>query len=199
MKNLYDLIEQIKNLEKELYAELQEQQDEFFYNIRGKKVRFEKAVRRQHKLLMTHVPTYLLRARLRNILTVPFIWILILPAVFMDVMISIFQTTCFPVYGIPKVRRSDYVVIDRHSLAYLNIIEKINCIYCGYFNGIVAYTQEIASRTEQYWCPIKHARRVANLPSRYKKYMEYGDGEGYKNRFQETRKDFDDIKQEQDK
>lgn len=196
MKNLQELIEQIKSLEKELYEELQKKQEEFFYDIQGKKVRFEKAVRYHHKTLMTKVPAYILHARLRNILTVPFIWACFPPALLMDIVLSIFQIICFPVYGIPKVKRSDYIVIDRHSLAYLNIIEKINCVYCGYFNGLIAYVQEIAARTEQYWCPIKHARRVANLHSRYRKYLEYGDGEGFKKEFQEIREDFDDLKTE---
>ena len=199
MKRLQDLIEQIKNLEKELYEELQKKQEEFFYNIQGKKVRFEKAARRHHKTLMTHVPTYILQARLRNILTVPFVWACFPPALFMDVMLSIFQAICFPIYKIPKVKRSDYIVIDRHSLAYLNIIEKVNCVYCGYFNGLIAYVQEIAARTEQYWCPIKHARRVANIHSRYNKYLEYGDGEGYKEEFYGIRRDFDDLTTESDK
>ncbi|MCK4837194.1 MAG: hypothetical protein KAS94_00240 [Desulfobulbaceae bacterium] len=199
MRNLQDLIAQIKNLEKELFEELQKKQDEFFYNIKGKKVRFEKAARRQHKSLMTHVPTYLLHARLRNILTVPFIWACLFPALLMDLTVSAFQAACFPIYGIPKVKRSDYIVIDRHSLAYLNIIEKVNCLYCSYFNGLIGYVQEIAARTEQYWCPIKHARRVANINSRYKKYLEYGDAEAYKNKFQEIRRDFEDLTPESDK
>ena len=199
MKNLQDLIKQIKNLEKELFEELQKKQEEFFYNIQGKKVRFEKAARRHHKTLMTHIPAYILQARLRNILTVPFVWACFPPALFMDVMLSIFQAICFPIYKIPKVKRSDYIVIDRHSLAYLNIIEKVNCVYCGYFNGLIAYVQEIAARTEQYWCPIKHARRVANIHSRYKKYLEYGDGEGYKKEFHEIRRDFEDLTTGSDK
>lgn len=199
MKRLQDLIEQIKSLEKELFEELQKKQDEFYYNIKGKKVRFEKAARRHHKTLITHVPTYLLRARLRNVLTVPFVWACFPPALIMDIVISSFQYLCFPIYGIPKVKRGDYIVVDRHSLAYLNIIEKVNCLYCGYFNGLAGYVQEIGARTEQYWCPIKHARRVANIHSRYNKYLEYGDGEAYKSEFQKIRSDFEDLTSETDK
>lgn len=198
MKSLHDLIQQIKSLEKELYAELQKKQDEFYYNIQGKKVRFEEVARRQHKAMMTHVPAYLLRARLRNILTVPFIWACLPPALVMDLMVSFFQVVCFPIYHIPKVKRSDYIVIDRHALAYLNIIEKVNCVYCGYYNGLMAYIQEVVARTEQYWCPIKHARRVANIHSRYPKYLEYGDAEGYKKEFQTIRKDFADLQEKAD-
>jgi hypothetical protein len=199
MKNLQNIIEQIKRLEKELSEELQKKQEEFFYNIQGRKVRFEEAARRRHKALMTHVPAYLIHARLRNILTVPFIWACFPPAVIMDLAVSIFQAVCFPIYKIPKIRRSDYIVIDRHSLAYLNWIEKINCAYCGYFTGLIAYIQEIAARTEQYWCPIKHARRVASLHSRYTRYLEYGDAMGYKDDFREIRNDFSDLEEKPDK
>jgi len=198
MRNLQDIIGQIKNLEKELHAELQKKQEEFFYNIQGKKVRFEEAARRRHKALMTHVPVYLLHARFRNLLTIPFVWACFPPALLMDLVVSFYQFICFPIYEIPKVRRSDYIVIDRHSLAYLNLIEKINCVYCGYFNGLIAYTQEIAARTEQYWCPIKHARRMANLHSRYKNYLEYGDASGYKNDFDNIRNSFNDLKEKKD-
>lgn len=75
---------------------------------------------------------------------------------------------CFPVDGIPKVKRDQYVIFDRQSLRYLNVIEKLNCTYCSYFNGLIVYVQEIAARTEQYWCPIKHARRIVAMRSRYK-------------------------------
>lgn len=193
MKKLQDLIEQIKLLEKELYEEIQKKQEEFYYNIKGKKVRFEKAVRRQHKTLVTHIHTYLFHSRIRNILSIPFIWSGLFPALFLDLVLSLFQAVCFTLYRIPKVKRSDYIIIDRHSLAYLNLIEKMNCVYCGYFGGLISYVQEIAARTEQYWCPIKHARRVGSIHSRYKKFMEYGDAEKYKTDLEEIRNDFRDL------
>ena len=86
------------------------------------------------------------------------------------------------VYGIARVRRSDYVVMDRHHLAYLNAIEKINCEYCGYANGVFAYVREIAARTEQYWCPIRHARRIPAPHTRYRNFVDYGDAQGYHRR-----------------
>ncbi|MFT4580172.1 MAG: hypothetical protein ACI9UO_003027 [Nitrospinales bacterium] len=86
-----------------------------------------------------------------------------LAVLFLDLVMSIYQRICFPVYGIPKVRRGDYIVIDRQYLSYLNITEQLNCIYCGYFNGVMGYTREIAGQTEQYWCPIKHARKIKAL------------------------------------
>jgi len=196
MKNLQELIEQIRALEKELYEELQKKQEDFFYKIQGKKVRFEQAARRYHKTLATGSLSYLFHARLRNLLTLPFIWAGLAPALFLDAVVSLFQAACFPIYQIPKVDRSKYIVIDRHSLAYLNIIEKVNCVYCGYFNGLIAYVHEIAARTEQHWCPIKHARRTDYFHSRYNKFLEYGDGDDYREQFRDIRNDFKDLEED---
>ena len=86
-----------------------------------------------------------------------------------------YQAVCFPVYGIPKVARKDYLIFDRRYLAYLNGLEKFNCAYCSYANGLIGYVREIASRTEAYWCPIKHARRVVNAHPRYSSFADFGD------------------------
>jgi hypothetical protein len=71
------------------------------------------------------------------------------------------------------------MVIDRHRLVYLNTIEKLNCTYCGYGNGVIAYTHEVIARTEQYWCPIRHARRVRGAHERYPLFFDYGDAAAY--------------------
>ena len=39
---------------------------------------------------------------------------------------------------------------------------------------------EIAARTEQYFCPIKHAHRLAQTHSRYGKFLPYGDARAYR-------------------
>ena len=192
--NLEVLIEKIKKLEKELDEEIQRKEQEFFYKIHGKRVYFEREIKRRHKILVKGIFRYLSEAALLNILTAPIIWFCFMPAVFMDLVVSVYQTVCFRVYKIPRVRRGDYLVIDRHALQYLNPIERLNCVYCGYFNGLVAYVQEVAARTEQYWCPIKHARRVAAIHSRYAKFIEYGDAYSYKKKLENIRKDFDDLR-----
>jgi len=87
---------------------------------------------------------------------------------------------CFPIYGISRVHRRAYFAIDRRQLAYLNGIEKINCTFCSYANGFIAYTREVAARTEQYWCPIKHARAIRAPHARYQLFFDYGDAEGYR-------------------
>ena len=194
MDTLQDIIEKIKKLEKELSQEIQKKEEEFFYRIHGNKVYFEEAVRERHKILVTRIHHYLLNASFLSIVTAPVIWFCLVPAVFMDLVVSVYQAVCFRAYNIPRVRRDDYIVIDRHALAYLNAIEKLNCIYCGYFNGLITYIQEIAARTEQYWCPIKHARRIATIHSRYKYFFQYGNADDYKKRVEEIRRAFNDLK-----
>jgi hypothetical protein len=187
------LLERMKALEAELHEELEKKGEEFFYQILEKRIRFERRVRIAHHKLVEHVPRYLVTASWRNVLTTPVIWACLLPALFMDLVLTIYQAICFPVYGIPKVRRGDHVVLDRQYLAYLNVIERINCYYCGYFNGIVSYAGEIAARTEQYWCPIKHARQVRSMHSRYRKFLDYGDGKAYREQVETLRRDFGDL------
>ncbi len=191
--NLENLISKIKKLEQELFQELQKKQEEFFYTIDKKKVRFQKEIKLRHRLLSRKLRRYLLEASPLNILTAPIIWLGVFPALFLDLFITAFQAICFPIYKIPKVKREDYIIIDRHALAYLNIIEKLNCVYCGYFTGLISYIQEIASRTEQYWCPIKHARRMQTIHGRYKYFFDYGDAESYRKRLEKVRQSFYDL------
>ena len=190
------LLEAMKKLEQELLDELEKKEAEFYYRVVGRKVRFEAEVKKQHRALMQRLSRYLSEADLLNMLTAPVIWFILIPALFLDLSVTVFQAVCFRVYGIPRVKRRRYIVIDRQSLAYLNVLEKLNCMYCGYFNGLIAYVREIAGRTEQYWCPIKHARRQASIHSRYGKFLEYGDAEGYRSRLEEIRRNFRDLKDE---
>jgi hypothetical protein len=91
------------------------------------------------------------------------------------------------------VKRADYFVIDRHLLSYLNAIEKLNCVYCGYGNGVIAYAREITARTEQFWCPIKHARKAAGTHDRADKFLEYGDANAWRERLKLLRTDWGDA------
>ncbi len=194
MNKLEDIIKKIKILENELALEMHKKGDEFYYTIRGKKVYFEESIKKKHKDFAINIIHYILNASLLNILSIPIILSCLIPAIFMDLVVSIYHSSCFRIYGIPRVNRSDYIIIDHHKLNYLNFIQKINCIYCSYFSGLIGYVQEIAFRTEQYWCPIKHSRKMAVIHSRCKDFLEYGDADAYKERYQNIRKDFDDLR-----
>jgi hypothetical protein len=181
MDNKLDsLLRQIKALEQELIEELQKQQQNFSYEVRKKKVYFEQvAIERQRKQLV-NLWRYLSGASFKHLLSIPVIWGCLLPTLLFDLAISAYHAICFPLYGIEKVKRQDYIVFDRHYLQYLNLFEKLNCAYCSYFNGLIAYVQEIAARTERFWCPIKHAQKSASIHKHYQSFFDYGDAESYR-------------------
>ena len=180
-ENIRHILGEIARLEEELATRIQEQQEQLHYRIEGSKVRFEKNLRRIHYEMKTGIISWLRGSEWRNVVSAPFIYSMIVPFVILDLFLFVYQATCFPLYRIPKVRRANYIVVDRHNLGYLNAIEKINCVYYGYADGLLAYARQIVSRTEMYWCPIKHARKVLDPHRRYPKFADFGECEAYEN------------------
>ena len=172
----------IMELEKELEEEVSRAKEKFFYTISERKIQFDKSVIAYHKKLRKSWLWTLMNAGFINVLVSPLTYLMIFPLAILDLFAFAFQSICFPAYGIKKVPRADFIVIDRHQLKYLNIFEKFNCMYCGYATGLMGYAREIAARTEEYWCPIKHAHRIKIPHSRYRNFEEYGDGDGYAER-----------------
>ena len=171
------IVAQIGALEAELRERVHEHEAELSYRIEGRRIEFAADVRAAHRELRTGLLRWLAQSTWRNALSAPVIYALIVPFGLLDLSLTIYQAACFRLYRIPRVARSDYIVIDRHRLEYLNALQKLNCVYCGYVNGLIGYAREIASRTEQYWCPIKHARRVLGAHPRYARFLDYGDAE----------------------
>jgi hypothetical protein len=176
------LVEQIRSLQSELEAELAVRRVNLNYTLHSGRARFEQEVLRAHLALRVNLARYVFNANVMHIVTAPVIYSLIIPFVLLDIFVTVYQAVCFPVYGIEKVKRSDYLIFDRYHLAYLNLLEKMNCAYCSYCNGLLAYAREIAGRTEQYWCPIKHARRVIASYENYDRFAEYGDADAFRKR-----------------
>jgi hypothetical protein len=187
------LLDQIRQLERELIHETQKKEEEFCYKMKDRKAHFTEAARAKHKELRVGFHRYLLHSRFLVIITSPVIWMCAIPIFLCDLVGTIYQAICFPIYGIPKVKRRDYIAFDRHHLTYLNLAEKLNCEYCAYANGILAYFTEIAARTEQHWCPIKHANCSKCAHSRYKKFVNFGDAEGYRKHVEKIRRSYEDI------
>ena len=127
-------------------------------------------------------------ANAATVLTAPLIYSLLLPFALLDLWVTIYQIICFRAWRVKLVRRRDFFAIDRHQLAYLNGLEKLNCLYCSYANGVIAYVREVAARTEQYWCPIKHAKRVRGSHERYGSFVPYGDAASYRTRLEGLRR-----------
>ena len=98
----------------------------------------------------------------------PLIWLPLPVFILLDILVSIYQAVCFPIYKIEKIKRSTYILIlDRNKLQYLTPFQKISCMYCGYANGLLVYLKEIAGLTEKYWCGIMHENKKGfiNQPS----------------------------------
>jgi hypothetical protein len=140
-----------------------------------------------HRRLKTNFFRWLIINRPQNLITGPIIYSMIIPLVITDLFVSFFQAACFPIYGIKKVRRSDYLVFDRKYLGYMNFVEKFHCTYCDYANGMIAYIREIIARTEQYFCPVKHARKMLDAHARYAQFLDYGEAADYQAKLEEYR------------
>jgi hypothetical protein len=180
MSRIDDLIEQMRGLEAQTQVEFDKRRGDFAFTVEKRRIRFSEEVSELQRGLKTSVFKYVTGSTLLKVITAPVIYAGAVPMLLLDLFLWVYQTICFPVYGIPKVKRSDYLELDRGDLPYLNAIEKMNCAYCGYANGLASYFREISARTEQYWCPIKHARRIQSAHSRYPQFFEYGDAESYR-------------------
>ncbi|WP_218054369.1 hypothetical protein [Phenylobacterium immobile] len=179
---MQDLASQIVELQAALDREIHARRKVLGWSLKNGLAEFEHGIALEHRRLRQSVPEYLSRASLATVLSAPVIYSLALPILLLDGWASLFQAICFRVYGVPQVPRAGYVLFDRRRLAYLNVIEALNCLYCAYANGVFAYVREIGSRTEQYWCPIKHALRVVDPHQRYNAFLDYGDAENYRAR-----------------
>jgi hypothetical protein len=186
-KKILELLNQMEVIEKELNEIIHQQEIQFNYQLKGKKVEFESSIKEAHKKLKIGLIHWFSKRPI-NLMTGPIIYSMIVPMLILDVCISFYQLTCFPIYKIKLVKRRDYMSFDRHHLHYLNWIEKFHCSYCAYGAGLLAYITEIVARTEQYFCPIKHARKVMGTHSRYIKFLDYGDAKNYQENLESYRK-----------
>ena len=191
--DLSETLERIIQLERELEQEFKKKNHEIIQSYQQQKVRLATSIRVQQEKYKVNLAKYVFGPRLLSVLVTPIIYAMLVPIAFYDLSLFIYQHITFRVYRIPVVKREDYFVIDRHHLGYLNVLEKVNCVYCGYGNAVAAYGKEIIARTEQYWCPIKHASRVKDPHTRYYNFFEYGDAEGYRDHLDDVIRKYDEI------
>jgi len=197
---MHQIIEQITALEAELNAVIEERQARLRYSIEGKRVTFEHAVRDAHQRVKQNVFRWFMTIRPQNYLTMPVIYSMGIPLVLFDLCVSLYQLICFPVYRIALVKHSDYMLFDHQQLGYLNIFEKAHCVYCSYAVGLLGYAQEVTARTEQYFCPIKHAHKVLGAHRRYKNFLDYGEADDFHRKLEEFRSQLaDEIHQQRSK
>lgn len=186
-QRMQSLAAEIVRLQGELDREIETRRKALGWELKEKIGEFEMGVAAGHRRLRLDMVRFFGRTSPAVVLTAPVIYSLIIPMVIVDLWVSAYQAICFRAYRIPRVKRGDYIAHDRRRLGYLNLIEGLNCAFCEYANGVVAYVREVASRTEQYWCPIKHAVKISDPHRRYYEFLEYGDAEGYRARLDEFR------------
>jgi len=191
---LQHLLKEIHSLEKAVEEELHRAQKKVTFNVREGRIFFPKELLKLHRSLRKGIIKYLYESNFLFILSAPVIYAMIVPALVLDCFCRVYQAICFPIYRIPKVNREDYIRLDRHKLAYLNGIEKLNCDFCAYFNGSISFAREIASRTEQYWCPIRHALAIKGVHSRYNRFIEYGDADSFRAKLEQLRRELQEEK-----
>ena len=127
----------------------------------------------------------------RHILTAPFLFFAVVPIALLDLYIEIYHRFSFPFYHIPYVKRRKYIKIDRHKLSYLNVVQKTNCVYCGYVNGVIHYWSAIIGETENYWCSIKHQENDGFIsPKHHKEFLDYSNEEGFDEQFRSKKTPF---------
>ena len=181
-KTLAELMARIRELEAEIGGRVAEQRSRFHYSVERNRIRFEHGVTAGQRAFRLGLWRQLRQSPMSFILVSPIIYALVVPLALLDLALALYQATSFRVYGIRRVPRADFIVADRRHLAYLNPLEKLNCAYCSYANGVIGLAREIAARTEEYWCPIKHSRPLATPHARYVHFVDYGDAEGYRQR-----------------
>jgi hypothetical protein len=186
-QRMKDLADEIVRMQGELDREIESRRKALGWDLTKQIGQFEKGIAAEHRLLRMGLAKFFRQTSVAVGLTAPVIYSLIIPLLIIDAWVSVYQAICFRAYRIPRVKRDDYFAFDRRRLTYLNFIEVLNCSFCAYANGLVAYVREVSSRTEQYWCPIKHALKISDPHMRYYEFLEYGDAEGYRSRLEEFR------------
>jgi hypothetical protein len=129
----------------ELQEELTRKRLEIEFAFENRRARFPLSVLSHQRLHRVGLWRHLRDSRLGVALTAPLIYAGIVPFALVDLFVSLYRRVCFPIYGIPRLRRADFLVFDRADLPYLNAIERFNCFYCSYANGVAAYVREVAA------------------------------------------------------
>ena len=185
-----EMIEEIEAMKVKLAEEIAQHEENISYEIENGYIRFEKEIFAKQKENMKNIFAWFGEIPFLHLLTSPLVYGMIIPAIVLDMMLFIYQLVVSRVFKIKFDKRSNYIVFDRQYLGYLNLIEKFNCLYCSYFNGLMQYASSIAGRTELFFCPIKHAKKIAYKHEYYDAYLIYGDGDEYQKKLKKLRENF---------
>lgn len=74
--------------------------------------------------------------------------------------VLLYQWLVCPLLGIKHVRWKDYVIIDRHRIKALSRIDRLNCKFCGYANGLCGMMNQEYDNLAEYREKIGFIRHV---------------------------------------
>lgn len=180
------LFTDIKNKKEEIYTEYSKLREKYWFTIKKWKIIFNSDAIKKNKTFKKSLWSTIFTPWMRDFLSIPFIYVVFVAFVILDWFLFMYQQTAFRLYWIPLVKRSDYIIFDRRHLDYLNIIQKFNCIYCSYANWLLSFAVEIAGRTEKYWCPIKHAKKMKWWHDWQGEFADYWDPELFNKKYWDT-------------
>ena len=192
-ERIKEMMVEIEDLKQKLKEEIEQQEKKIDYEIKNGYIRFEDEVLSKQKENMKHLLAWFGETPFIQLLSAPIVYGMVLPALLLDLMLFVYTYVVGRVFKITFVQRKDYIVFDRQYLGYLNIVEKLNCLYCAYFNGLMQYSAAIAGRTELYFCPIKHAKKIAYDHNYYDAFFTYGDGDDYPERLKKLREEVQEV------
>lgn len=178
-----EILKEIKSRKNDLLKEYENLKEKYGFAFIKGKIMFNLDRKKENRKLRKSIWDSLFGLRIREVISMPFIYSMIIPALILDIFLFIYQQTAIRLYWIPLVKRSDYIVYDRRFLDYLNFFQKFNCLYCSYVNWLFSYAVEIAWRTEKYWCPIKNSHRVKWWHDWQEYFADYWDPIWFKEEF----------------
>ena len=111
-QHIDELLARIETLQNELEEEYRQAREDWEH----RKQELADEFLRQQRRYKTGLFRFLLRSRLLVILSAPVIYAGWIPFLLIDLFVTTYQAICFPIYRIPKVKRSDYLVFDRADL-----------------------------------------------------------------------------------
>jgi len=174
-----EMVDEIESMKRKLGEEIAKEESHIGFEIKNGSIHFEEEMAARQKENMMHLWAWFREIPFIQLLSAPVVYMMVIPAMLLDLMLFVYRNVVSRVFKIEFAKRSDYIVFDRHYLGYLNVVEKLNCLYCAYFNGLMQYASAIAGRTEFYFCPIKHAKKIAYKHEFYDAFLPYGEGEAY--------------------
>ncbi len=116
LSKIGEILKRMEELKSQLQSEYEALMERYDYAVENRKIVFSEKAKRFQKDVREGVFHYLLSAEIRHLLSIPFIYAMIVPTIVLDLFLTVFQFTAFPLYGIERVRRSDHILFDRKYL-----------------------------------------------------------------------------------